>query len=144
MSNNYPAQLAPKLTYKRAVKLKATVEDSDPLDPDGVRGSGRIFTGRGKYMTLAARDLESHLYKLGLGEMVWIGTYWHGDRQEHQQNMACRITPLGREMAAYVSEHWDGLAWTNSATPTTSKLSGVWGSSSNDVWAVGDALIHHP
>lgn len=109
MSNDYLAPIAARLTYNGAVNLKATVEDPDPLNPDGVRGRGRIFTGIGKYTTLAARGVESHLCKLGLGEMVWTGTYWHGDRQEHQKNMRCRITPLGREMAAYVTANWDDL-----------------------------------
>lgn len=33
--------------------------------------------------------------------------------------------------------HFDGAAWTEVASPTTQDLWGVWGSSANDVWAVG-------
>ena len=40
--------------------------------------------------------------------------------------------------------HYDGASWTCVPTPATSILHGVWGSSSADVWAVGEAgtILH--
>jgi hypothetical protein len=39
-------------------------------------------------------------------------------------------------------EHWDGLAVSIVAQTGGSQLSGVWGSSTDDVWAVGEITLH--
>jgi hypothetical protein len=40
--------------------------------------------------------------------------------------------------------HWDGEVWSVATSGTTATLSAIWGSGSNDVWAVGDAgtILH--
>ena len=110
MSNDYLAQIVVRLTYNGAVNLRETVENPCDLAPDNVHGRCRMYTGPGKYTSLAARAVERHLCALGLAEMAWDGSYWHDARQEDQRNMRCQITPLGREVAAYVASHWDELS----------------------------------
>src|SRR5262249_34224771 len=39
--------------------------------------------------------------------------------------------------------HWNGAAWSPSASGTTAALEDVWGSASTDVWAVGNGAILH-
>jgi hypothetical protein len=40
--------------------------------------------------------------------------------------------------------HYDGASWKPMDPGTTGVLNGVWGSSANDVWAVGDdgTILH--
>lgn len=40
--------------------------------------------------------------------------------------------------------HWNGAAWSSTASGTTDKLNSVWGSAANDVWAVsgGGRILH--
>jgi hypothetical protein len=40
--------------------------------------------------------------------------------------------------------HYDGVHWTCMPTPSGNHLQGVWGTSRNDVWAVGDGgtILH--
>ena len=109
MSNDYIAPIAALLTYNGAVTLRATVENPSTIDPDAIGGRERIFTGLGKWTSIAAQAIRRHLCKLGLSEMVWTGTYWHPYREERHKNMRCRITPLGREVAAYITANWDDL-----------------------------------
>ena len=111
--NAYLAPIAAKLTINGAINLRSTVTNPCPLNPDSIAGGGRIYTGSGKWTTIAAIGIERHLMSLGLAEEVWTGTYWHGAREERHKNMACRITPLGREVAAYIAEHWDDLTFRN-------------------------------
>lgn len=109
-SNDYLAPIAAKLTINGALNLRSTVTEPCPSNPDAVHGrGGRIFTGLGKWTTIAAIGVENHLLQLGLAEKVWTGTYWHHLHEEKHKNMVCRITPLGREVAAYITAHWDEL-----------------------------------
>lgn len=101
MSNDYLAEIAKKLTWNGATNLRSTVTNPCPLNPDAVHGKGRMWLGFGKWTTLGVIGVERHLVKLGLGEMV-------ATRASGQQ--WCRITPLGREMAAYLDKHWDELS----------------------------------
>ena len=41
--------------------------------------------------------------------------------------------------------HWNGSAWSTTASGTTSNLSDVWGSGPDEVWAVGvgGAVLHY-
>lgn len=109
--NDYLAPIAARLTYNGAATLRATIENPSAIEPDAIGGRERVFTGLGKWTSLAAQAVRRHLCGLGLAEMVWTGTYWHQNREEHQKNMRCRITPLGREVAAYLSAHWDELSF---------------------------------
>lgn len=106
------ASIAAKLTYNGAVNLVGTIEHPDPDQPDALNGGQRLFTGLGKWTTIAAKGVESHLISLGLIERVWTGTYWHQLREERHKNFRCRITPLGREVATYAKAHWDDLVGT--------------------------------
>jgi len=38
--------------------------------------------------------------------------------------------------------HWDGYSWSQVASPTSGDLNAVWGSSADDVWAVGVDILH--
>lgn len=98
--NDYLGEIVKKLTWLGALNLRSTVTSPDPLNPDAVHGIGRMYLGFGKWTTIGCMGVERHLVKLGLGEMVAGGT---------RQYLWCRITPLGREMAAYLDAHWDSL-----------------------------------
>lgn len=38
------------------------------------------------------------------------GTYWSDrERSDRTENKVCRITPVGRELGAYIIAHWDEL-----------------------------------
>ena len=59
MSNDYLAAILPKLTWNGAVNLRSTVTSPDPLNPDAVCGIGPIYTGLGKWTTIAAIRLKA-------------------------------------------------------------------------------------
>lgn len=96
MTNDYLAPIAARMTWNAAFNLRRTVTHPCPLNPENVHGTGTIHTGLGKWTTLAARGVENNMVSLGLAERrpPWDRAY---------------ITPLGREMAAYLNEHWDEL-----------------------------------
>lgn len=94
MSNDYIAALLSRLTYNAAVNLAHSVADPCPLNPDNIHGKGRIYTGMGKWTTLAAIGVENNAISLGLAE-------------RRGQFAFAYITPLGREVAAYLAAHWD-------------------------------------
>ncbi|AXQ69851.1 hypothetical protein HOU03_gp417 [Caulobacter phage CcrSC] len=90
------AALAARLTLNGAINLRRFITHPGVLNPDCPWGDTRIFTGCGKWTTLAAIGVENHLKALGVAEAV-EGKRWHV------------ITPLGRELAAYIHEHWDEI-----------------------------------
>jgi len=96
LSNDYIAPIAARLTLNAAINLRCTVTNPCPLNPDSLHGKGRIHTGLGKWTTLSARGVENNMISLGLGERrpPWDHAY---------------ITPLGREVAAYINDNWDKL-----------------------------------
>lgn len=96
MNNDYLAPLAAKLTINGAINLRHSHEHPDPLSLDNIHGKGRIFTGGGKWTHIAATGVENHLISLGLAI--------RSGRANH-----VRLTQLGRELAMYISEHWDDL-----------------------------------
>ena len=98
--SNYLASIAARLKINGAINLRSTVTSPCPLNPNAVHGRGRIFTGLGKWTTLAAIGVENHLKKLGLAEDSPI--LKSGSRHVW-------ITPLGREVAEYIDKHWDEL-----------------------------------
>lgn len=101
MNNDYLAPIAAKLTWNAAYNLRGTVANPCPNNPNAIHGKGRVHTGLGKWTTLAAIGVENNIKSLGLGEdvlMDWGGYHVH-------------ITPLGREMAAYLNAHWDDLTF---------------------------------
>lgn len=100
MTDERLKSIAAKLTINGAINLRSTVTDPCSLNSNAVHGKGRVFTGLGKWTTLAAIGVENHLKSLGLAEdspkMSWGGRHtW--------------ITPLGREVAAYLAANWDEL-----------------------------------
>src|SRR3546814_9936195 len=56
------------LTYNMAATLRATIDTPCPRLPDSLGGSGRIYTGLGKYTVLAARGVFNGLRKRKLAE----------------------------------------------------------------------------
>lgn len=106
MNNDYLAEIAAKLTWNGAFNLRSTVTNPCSLNSDAVHGKGRMFLGLGKWTTLGVIGVENHLKKLGLAREVLR------DRPEHytgRDKYRTIITPLGREMAVYLNEHWDDL-----------------------------------
>lgn len=99
-ANDYLAQIAAKLTINAAINLRYSVSDPCPLNPESIHGKGRIFTGLGKWTTLAARGVENNMVALGIAE-------------RHPPYDHALITPLGREVAQYVHDHWDELRFRN-------------------------------
>lgn len=96
MNNDYLAPIAAKLTLNAAINLANTVKNPCPLNPENLHGKGRIFTGLGKWTTLAAIGVENNLIALGLGVRRPPYNYAY-------------ITPLGKELAAYIHANWDNL-----------------------------------
>lgn len=106
MKNDYLADLAAKLTVNGAISLRSTVLYPGKIDPDGVS----IHPGSGKYTVMTADAVRRHLCKIGAAEMIGTGTYWSDrERSDRTENKVCRITPLGRELAAYIIANWDEI-----------------------------------
>lgn len=103
MATDHLAALAAKLTINGAINLHSTITDPCPLNPDAIHGKGTIFTGLGKWTTLAAIGVERHLVSIGAAE-------WH--MRSDGRTRVVRITPLGRELAAYLAAHWEDLRGT--------------------------------
>jgi hypothetical protein len=106
MKNDYLADLAVKLTVNGAISLKSTIEHPGKIDPDSVS----IYAGGGKYTVMTADAVRRHLCKVGAAIMVGTGTYWSDrERSDRTENKVCRVTPLGRELGAYIIANWDEL-----------------------------------
>lgn len=89
--------LCRRLTYNGAVNLRYTIKRPHPEHPDLVNGGERLYTGLGKYTTLAHIGVENHLIALKLAE-------WRDKR-------FC-VTPLGRQVAQYLHDNWDTVSRT--------------------------------
>lgn len=102
MRNDYLEALASRLTVNAAINLRRAHTHPCAINPEGWHGEGRTFTGLGKWTTLAAIGVENCVKALGLAEER---------RERHGQKCHpwCAITPLGREMAAYLDANWDSL-----------------------------------
>ncbi len=105
MSNNYLAALCRKLTYNGAENLRGTILDPHEQFPDLLNGGRPLYTGRGKWTTLAGIGVENHLKSLGLAEDRLLP--WDG-RDGPESESFC-LTPLGKELAQYLDEHWSEL-----------------------------------
>lgn len=90
-----PAVLA-KLTENGAITLKRTIDAPMDRFPDLAGGQLGVYTGPGKWTTLAAIGVEKHLCSLGLASM---------------RAGQLLLTPDGRHVAEYVASNWpvDGL-----------------------------------
>lgn len=97
--------LIPRLRYNGAANLRHAHEHPGKLNPDSINGDERIFTGLGKWTTLAAIGVENHLVSLGLAEKVTRGT----TNTARRDNWRTIVTPLGRRMGRYLSEHWKDI-----------------------------------
>lgn len=97
-ANDYLAPIAAKLTLNAAINLRHSVESPCPLNPESWHGTGRIYTGLGKWTTLSVIGIENNIISLGLAERrpPWDWAY---------------LTPLGREVAQYVRDHWESLTF---------------------------------
>lgn len=88
-ANDYVAAVLPKLTINAAITLK---------NPDRVGTMlGHVFTGCGKWTTIAAIGVFNNLRAAGCAEerpREFGGGCWH-------------LTPLGLEVADRLREHWD-------------------------------------
>lgn len=103
MSNDYIAPILKRLTLNGARNLKNTLEQPSQLYPDAINGNRRIDTGSGKWTHIAALGVENNLRSLGLTEDREVRVT--GDRTWTMN----AITPLGREVAAYLIAHWDDV-----------------------------------
>lgn len=100
-SNDYLAPIAAKLTFYAAINLRSTVTSPCPLNPNAIHGKGRIYTGLGKWTHIAAIGVENNIKSLGLGVEV----------KQPSGSYHVHITPLGREVAAYIDANWDELSF---------------------------------
>lgn len=91
------ATLCRRLTYNGASNLRRTIERPHAEHPDAVNGGERLYTGLGKYTTLAHIGVENHLMALNLAE--WRDKWF------------C-VTPLGRQVAQYLHDNWDAVSLT--------------------------------
>ena len=99
MTNDYIALIIAKITYNAAVTLKNTIESPSPLG-DFLGGTERIFTGLGKWTSLAAGGVANCCIVNGLAE----------ERPHKPGGSLCTyITPLGREVAQHLIDHWDDV-----------------------------------
>lgn len=97
-NDDHLAMIAAKLTINAAINLRYSITNPCPLNPESIHGKGRIYTGLGKWTTLAATGVENNMISLGLAER----------RPPHD---FAYVTPLGREIAAYIHQNWDNLAF---------------------------------
>jgi hypothetical protein len=99
VTNDYIEPLIQRLTYNAAVTLRNTVERPSPHG-DYLGGDQRIFTGLGKWTTIAAGGVANCCVANGLAE-----------ERPYRPNGALYtyITPLGKEVARYLSDHWDDV-----------------------------------
>lgn len=91
------AAITAQLTRNAAINLRRAAERG-LLDQQ----TGRLYTGPGKWTTLAAIGIENHLKKLGLIEFQHLNG---------RPNMVRHWSPLGREVAQFVHEHWEELTF---------------------------------
>ena len=96
--------ILPKLTVNGAVNIKASITKPSEESPDAVNGGHRLFTGLGKWTSLAALGVAKHLISLGLAE-------WRRKDSEyqHQKYRYLALTPFGREVAAYLHAFGEDL-----------------------------------
>lgn len=89
--------ILPKLTLNGAINLRASITDPSAQNPDAVNGGHRLFTGMGKWTSLAARGVANHLICLGLAE-------WRRKDGEcqHENYRYLALTPFGRNVAVYL------------------------------------------
>jgi len=108
LSNDYIAPVVARLTYNGAYALRRTVEKPHPDIPRLLNGGERLYTGNGKWTTIAAIGVENHLRSLGLTEEFDAQPVWRPGRYEHPW-MVDVVTDLGMEVAHYVRDHWRDL-----------------------------------
>src|SRR3954469_19343110 len=99
-----PAALCRRLTYNGAANLKGTIERPHARFPDLFNGGDRLWTGMGKWTTLAAIGVENHLLAKGMAERRSLP--WHGDWRDTHSGKSLCLTPLGRIVAQYLHDHW--------------------------------------
>lgn len=102
-TNDYIASILKRLTLNGARNLKGTLEHPSADYPDAINGNRRIDTGSGKWTHIASLGVEANLRSLKLVEDREI------DLGNYQTWTMIAITPLGREVAAYLIAHWDDL-----------------------------------
>lgn len=93
LPNDYLAPIIQGLTYNMAVTLRAAHQDPCPWDATVLTGNKRIYTGLGKWTTIAAIGVYRGLEKRGLV---------HPDGSALDGHM----TPLGMEVAEHISREW--------------------------------------
>lgn len=107
-----PEHLQPvlvRLTWNGAYNLRRTLTNPHDRFPDLLAGGQRLFTGLGKYTTLAAIGVENNLKALGLVERRSLP--WNGPEEHHAHESLC-MTPLGRDVAEFLNQNWNQIGHT--------------------------------
>lgn len=105
MTNNGPEididAIARRLTINGAITLHHSFRDLRKGEQPQV---GRVFTGNGKWTTLAAIGVENSLISLGLTEMQKL----YPDDPWDKTEILC-WSRLGLEVGHYITTHWNEL-----------------------------------
>lgn len=88
--------LAKQLTLNAAITLSHSAFDQGCV--------GRVFTGSGKYTTLAAIGVVSNLEKLGLIEERPLYA-------DAPHSLVSIWTRLGIDLCQFITEHWDEISF---------------------------------
>jgi hypothetical protein len=85
---------------------------------------------------------------MGPASSHWDGTEWLNSKEPVAGAGIWLNAPddrwlVGRSMSAFYPDHpqdiahWNGVAWSDSLAGSLVHLSGIWGSSPREIWAVG-------
>lgn len=111
MSNDYIAPILKRLTYNGAVAVRNTVEHPHPEIPRLLNGDRtRIYTGLGKWTTIAAIGVENNIRACGLIEEFDAQPLWRPGPWEKPWIVEV-LNDLGMEVAHYLHAHWGDIAW---------------------------------
>jgi hypothetical protein len=95
------ARIVGRLTWNGAYNLMRTITNPHGQFPDLLAGGDRLYTGLGKWTTIAATGVENHLKALGLIAPRMLP--WNGIDRGWES--LC-LTPLGQRVASHVHTHW--------------------------------------
>lgn len=105
MSNDYIAPVIAKLTYNGAVAVRGTIEHPDPEIPRLLYGGRRLWTGLGKWTTIAATGVMNNVKAAGVVEEFDAQPIWRPGPCERPW-MVLVLNDLGMEVARYLDAHW--------------------------------------
>lgn len=99
--------LVARLTKNGAINLRGTINHPSVEHPLAINGVYGIYTGSGKWTSVAATAVERHLVGLGLAVR---GDVSLGDGVKQAMVF---VTPLGLRVARYLVAHWPDLPFRN-------------------------------